>query len=483
VRLFIQPCGDGAPLEHFRDTIQRPVEISTLEGLVEQPILDSLHTSFSSGRAALWGVVSGDKDRQKKIYRRMEEGDILLFTRKGGIFALGEVGQTFESKAAAKKLWGTDGSGQTWENMFAIRRLTYHDIDGVSFKRSVGYLDNYVFRGFSEVQPEKAVNFLKTNTVQRFLKGELLGSSPPNFQPGPTPKPIRGISDPPRQGETFENRASIWKAFGGDWAETVTTFTSDEIVNVFSDDDLAIDYIDPETGVIEFSHTSIGVTRRSSATDNLLEDARLKKRPVRYWHHPSKGNWTFRGWAVVQDRMRLVQKGANGVEQMNTVWFLTPIQSLDESSWSSELRSAEPLTLPELIDDEVVDTNQLLAEYASRSLSLAQESAEFSIDGKPRRKYKRRKEARDLVLARAQNRCEFDGCAGMPFDSGRNGNAILEVDHIIELAFGGPDIPSNMIALCPNCHKAKTYGVNAEKTVKLFQKLVASKEAVLNPKA
>jgi 5-methylcytosine-specific restriction protein A len=181
--------------------------------------------------------------------------------------------------------------------------------------------------------------------------------------------------------------------------------------------------------------------------------------------------------------MRLVQKGANGVEQMNTVWFLTPIQSLDESSWSSELRSAEPLTLPELIDDEVVDTNQLLAEYASRSLSLAQESAEFSIDGKPRRKYKRRKEARDLVLARAQNRCEFDGCAGMPFDSGRNGNAILEVDHIIELAFGGPDIPSNMIALCPNCHKAKTYGVNAEKTVKLFQKLVASKEAVLNPKA
>jgi 5-methylcytosine-specific restriction enzyme A len=38
------------------------------------------------------------------------------------------------------------------------------------------------------------------------------------------------------------------------------------------------------------------------------------------------------------------------------------------------------------------------------------------------------------------------------------GSAILEVDHIHDLALGGPDDPSQMIALCPNCHAIKTRG-------------------------
>jgi 5-methylcytosine-specific restriction protein A len=80
------------------------------------------------------------------------------------------------------------------------------------------------------------------------------------------------------------------------------------------------------------------------------------------------------------------------------------------------------------------------------------------------------------VLARSRNTCEHDGCTGVPFDIGRNGRTILEVDHIIDLANGGPDIPSNMIALCPNCHKAKTYGKNSDKTVKLFQSIVRRRE-------
>ena len=67
----------------------------------------------------------------------------------------------------------------------------------------------------------------------------------------------------------------------------------------------------------------------------------------------------------------------------------------------------------------------------------------------------------------------------MPFDTGRNGRSILEVDHIVYLALEGPDVPSNMIALCPNCHKAKTYGINADKTIKLFQNLVKEREAEL----
>ncbi|MFE7387737.1 HNH endonuclease signature motif containing protein [Streptomyces sp. NPDC057582] len=43
------------------------------------------------------------------------------------------------------------------------------------------------------------------------------------------------------------------------------------------------------------------------------------------------------------------------------------------------------------------------------------------------------------------------------------GLPILQVDHVKDLAKGGPDAPWNMIALCSSCHALKTYGENREK--------------------
>jgi 5-methylcytosine-specific restriction protein A len=43
------------------------------------------------------------------------------------------------------------------------------------------------------------------------------------------------------------------------------------------------------------------------------------------------------------------------------------------------------------------------------------------------------------------------------------GSAILEVDHVQDLAKGGLDGPGQMIALCPNCHAIKTRGCSRER--------------------
>ena len=43
-----------------------------------------------------------------------------------------------------------------------------------------------------------------------------------------------------------------------------------------------------------------------------------------------------------------------------------------------------------------------------------------------------------------------------------SGDPILEIDHIHDLALGGPDNPVQMIALCPNCHEIKTRGRTRE---------------------
>ncbi|MCX5410153.1 HNH endonuclease (plasmid) [Streptomyces sp. NBC_00335] len=84
-------------------------------------------------------------------------------------------------------------------------------------------------------------------------------------------------------------------------------------------------------------------------------------------------------------------------------------------------------------------------------------------------------QAVEAVRARAQDKCENPDCGGMPSDKTPDGRAILQVDHIMDLALGGRDYPKNMIALCPNCHAMKTYGSRKEELRRLFKRV--AKEA------
>jgi 5-methylcytosine-specific restriction protein A len=66
------------------------------------------------------------------------------------------------------------------------------------------------------------------------------------------------------------------------------------------------------------------------------------------------------------------------------------------------------------------------------------------------------------VLIRSAGRCENPLCAGQPDDVNKNGEPILEVDHVQDRAKWGRNHPIQMIALCPNCHAIKTRGRTGE---------------------
>ena len=60
----------------------------------------------------------------------------------------------------------------------------------------------------------------------------------------------------------------------------------------------------------------------------------------------------------------------------------------------------------------------------------------------------------------AKGRCEL--CrSDAPFEDAR-GYPFLEVHHIVPLAEGGPDVPSNVVALCPNCHRRCHHGRDSQ---------------------
>jgi len=70
--------------------------------------------------------------------------------------------------------------------------------------------------------------------------------------------------------------------------------------------------------------------------------------------------------------------------------------------------------------------------------------------------YSRSAAVRSFIRAYADGVCE--GCdEPAPFRAG-DGEPYLEVDHLHRRADGGADDPSNVVALCPNCHRRRHYG-------------------------
>lgn len=85
--------------------------------------------------------------------------------------------------------------------------------------------------------------------------------------------------------------------------------------------------------------------------------------------------------------------------------------------------------------------------------------------------YTRSSAVRDYVKARAGGSCE--GCEeSAPFVS-KTGDPYFHAHHVHELSDGGSDMPSTVIALCPNCHYRVHHGENGnEYNEQLREKLL-----------
>lgn len=87
--------------------------------------------------------------------------------------------------------------------------------------------------------------------------------------------------------------------------------------------------------------------------------------------------------------------------------------------------------------------------------------------------------ARRAVLGRSQGHCENPHCTGQPADVTDKGHPILEVDHVVDLTLGGRDHPSQMVALCPNCHALKTRGRTREALRDILLKVAVERHNAL----
>ncbi|WP_406198226.1 HNH endonuclease [Kitasatospora sp. NBC_01560] len=289
----------------------------------------------------------------------------------------------------------------------------------------------------------------------------------------------------PLIGEKFEKRDNIWHSYGGEKMAGIGSL-GDGILSTFSKDNGP--YADgqlPGSDWIAYVGDGLKGDQRLVDGNKALADHQAAQRPLRYWHKPLDGDFTFETWAVVVQRRLRWGQGADKQWRREFIWILAPVPSPLRQTWPHDVTNALETDTGELYDetteyqpgdvDPTARHSKETDEEAYRRLAKAAEEGAAQRKEAKRQseveRYVRSSTARAAVIRRSNGRCENPRCAGHPTELTTAGAPILQVDHIQDLAKGGPDIPSNMIALCPNCHALKTYGVNREKLRRELKKI------------
>lgn len=273
----------------------------------------------------------------------------------------------------------------------------------------------------------------------------------------------RAVLFPPRLGDEYADRTAVYKRYGGDKVPGIMCFPGDATVNVFSDADGPYDD-EPPTLTAAFGYRGQGLSgdqRVDFGGNARLESARLSRAAVRFWYKPIHGKFAFLTWAVVLGRAWVLGRGADGAQRAELEWQLEPVPGPQQSEWPTEvIETLEDTTAAADDASPRVPEASPAPSYGDLIDRVEKRGQGRKRTGVVKTDYARSQAARRAVLVRSEGKCESTGCTGMPGESNRQGDAILDVDHVQDLAKGGEDHPRNMVALCPNCHAVKTRGAN-----------------------
>ena len=159
-KIILQPSGNKDARDHYVDTIKKSVSLKTIENHIRTKDYEVLKSIYPKGKCKIWGVTPSGNNLTK--WNRIERGDVTLFSKDGGIFASAVTTYKLHSKSLAAELWNYNKKGQTWEYVYFLDEVKYHNIPYLDFNRAVGYADNYIIQGFNVLKPEQSVSVMTT---------------------------------------------------------------------------------------------------------------------------------------------------------------------------------------------------------------------------------------------------------------------------------------------------------------------------------
>lgn len=157
-KIVLQPAANKVAQEHFSDTVRQHVSLERLREGFREDQMEKLERLYPSGSAPVWGVTPTSSGRKEKEWRKIEYGDIALFSKEGEFFASSSITLKTQSPGLAADLWGVDGeSGKTWEYIYLLdTELVSLGLPYKPFNKAVGYAANYFPQSLRVLDKEKS---------------------------------------------------------------------------------------------------------------------------------------------------------------------------------------------------------------------------------------------------------------------------------------------------------------------------------------
>ena len=179
MRVHLFPSSGPISSSHFLKTIVNYKENCKTDTLLNFINDFSIKNSLRNESYPCWGVTNGDKDRNKKLWMKMEKNDIGLFYKNKRFFTSCLIHSKFHSEDLAVHLWdrkfnenlGDQGDYETWENIFLLKEFKEIDIGIETYNEIYGHKPNNIVRGYTCLENEKAellldaVNLINVSNV------------------------------------------------------------------------------------------------------------------------------------------------------------------------------------------------------------------------------------------------------------------------------------------------------------------------------
>lgn len=155
-KVVLQPAANKQAKIHYENTVIKPVKISRIKNLLNNNILSKVEKLYLNGEVFIWGVTNGSTGTNENKWRGLSNGDIVLFSQRGGIFSTAKVTMIFKNYDLAKELLGVDDNGNAWENIYFIKDIKELEIPYSKLNPVLGYKSNFVIQGFMVLDQEKS---------------------------------------------------------------------------------------------------------------------------------------------------------------------------------------------------------------------------------------------------------------------------------------------------------------------------------------
>ena len=163
MNLVLQPCSNKVAQQHYQDTIDnKDLMLNDIKDKLGNQDYQNLSDIYGENHIHIWGVTPSSYSK----WDRMNVGDIAIFSKQNEIFSYGVVCFKLHNAELAKKLWGKDSDGNTWEYIYFLTEVTNIHISYKDFNKAVGYDERYIIQGFNVLTQEKTDNFLNVYPIQ-----------------------------------------------------------------------------------------------------------------------------------------------------------------------------------------------------------------------------------------------------------------------------------------------------------------------------